>query len=163
MGHAQNKKPFFSQKQQKQILSFQNIFILTKYHVFWLSYECFSILCNTFLLKSAISSHNSCALANIFALEEKLPDESFQQIRNSNGKKLTPALIIFQANVCLLRANVCFLPLKMLEKTTNRLPDMPFGKNLKMRFLHHALSKALTKSKKTLVTLNPSSNYLGNA
>ena len=29
--------------------------------MFWLSYECFSIVCNAFLLKSAISSHNSCA------------------------------------------------------------------------------------------------------
>ena len=28
--------------------------------MFWLSYECFSILCHAFLLKSAISSHNSC-------------------------------------------------------------------------------------------------------
>ena len=28
--------------------------------MFWLSYECFSILCHVFLLKSAISSHNSC-------------------------------------------------------------------------------------------------------
>ena len=28
--------------------------------MFWLSYECFSILCDAFLLKSAISSHNSC-------------------------------------------------------------------------------------------------------
>ena len=27
--------------------------------MFWLSYECFSMLCNAFLLKSAISSHNS--------------------------------------------------------------------------------------------------------
>ena len=29
--------------------------------MFWLSYECFSVLCNAFLLKSAISSCNSCA------------------------------------------------------------------------------------------------------
>ena len=28
--------------------------------MFWLIYECFSILCNAFLLKSTISSHNSC-------------------------------------------------------------------------------------------------------
>ena len=28
--------------------------------MFWLSYECFSIFRNAFLLKSAISSHNSC-------------------------------------------------------------------------------------------------------
>ena len=28
--------------------------------MFWLSYECFSILRNAFLLKSTISSHNSC-------------------------------------------------------------------------------------------------------
>ena len=30
--------------------------------MFWLSYKCFCIMCNAFLLiKSAISSHNSCA------------------------------------------------------------------------------------------------------
>ena len=40
MGHIQNKNNFF-EKQQKQILSFQNLFILSKYHIFWLSYECF--------------------------------------------------------------------------------------------------------------------------
>ena len=34
--------------------------------MFWLSYECFSILCNAFLLKSAISSHNSCVQSHIF-------------------------------------------------------------------------------------------------
>ena len=28
--------------------------------MFWLRYECFSIVCNAFLLKSTISSHNSC-------------------------------------------------------------------------------------------------------
>ena len=28
--------------------------------MFWLSYECFFILCDAFWLKSAISSHNSC-------------------------------------------------------------------------------------------------------
>ena len=41
----------------------------TKHHMFWLSYECFSILCNAFLLKSAISSHSSC--------EEVLLNNSF--------------------------------------------------------------------------------------
>ena len=35
--------------------------------MFWLSYECFSLLCNAFLLKSAISSHSSCVfLSQIF-------------------------------------------------------------------------------------------------
>ena len=34
--------------------------------MFWLSYECFSILCNAFLLKSAISSHNSYDLSPSF-------------------------------------------------------------------------------------------------
>ena len=28
--------------------------------MFWLSYECFSISCDAFLLKSVIFSHNSC-------------------------------------------------------------------------------------------------------
>ena len=32
--------------------------------MFWLSYECFSIFHNAFLLKSAIFSHNSCAQFN---------------------------------------------------------------------------------------------------
>ena len=39
--------------------------------MFWLSYECFSILCNAFLLKSAISSHNSCGLGSGFIIYEK--------------------------------------------------------------------------------------------
>ena len=39
----------------------QNLFILTKYDIFSLSYECFFIFCNAFLLKSAISSHKNCA------------------------------------------------------------------------------------------------------
>ena len=34
-------------------------FYLNKVSLFWLSYECFSIFCNGFLLKSVISSHNS--------------------------------------------------------------------------------------------------------
>ena len=37
----------------KKILLYQNI-------MFWLSYECFSILCDVFSLKLVISSHNSC-------------------------------------------------------------------------------------------------------
>ena len=60
MGHTQIKKQIFFSEIIRPDLSFQNLFILTKYHMFWLSYECFSILCNAFLLKSPISSHNSC-------------------------------------------------------------------------------------------------------
>ena len=32
------------QKKQKQIINFPKRFILSKYHMFWLSNECFSIL-----------------------------------------------------------------------------------------------------------------------
>ena len=42
-----------TKKISKFILFYQNI-------MFWLSYECFSILCNVFLPKSVISSNNSC-------------------------------------------------------------------------------------------------------
>ena len=56
-------KNFFFQKLQNQILSFQNLFILTKYHMFWLSYECFLYCVMLFLLKSAISSHSSCVIS----------------------------------------------------------------------------------------------------
>ena len=31
-GHAQNEKQYFRQKQQKQIMSYQKLFILLKYH-----------------------------------------------------------------------------------------------------------------------------------
>ena len=53
MGHAQNKKQFFFRNNKNQILSFQNLFILTKYRMFWLSYKCFSILCNAFFAKKS--------------------------------------------------------------------------------------------------------------
>ena len=57
--------------------------------MFWLSYECFSKLCNVFLPKIAISSHNSCVAGmektffaifdatctHIFAL--KIPNKEF--------------------------------------------------------------------------------------
>ena len=49
MGHAQNKKQL--QKQENQIISFQKNFILLKCHMFWVSYECFSILYDAFLQK----------------------------------------------------------------------------------------------------------------
>ena len=62
MGHAQNQKTTFLQKQQNQIISFTKLLILSKYHTFWLSYECFSIFCDVFFLKSVISSHISCGL-----------------------------------------------------------------------------------------------------
>ena len=56
MGQAQNKKLFFFQKKQKQIISFQKFFILSKYQMFWLSYESFSILSDVFVKKSVIST-----------------------------------------------------------------------------------------------------------
>ena len=46
----------FLQKQQKQIISFQKRFILSKYNMFWMSYESFSILSDVFCQKIVISS-----------------------------------------------------------------------------------------------------------
>ena len=57
MGHTQDKKQFFFSEIAKPDPKLSKKFTLTKYHVLWLSYECFSILCSDFLLKSAISSH----------------------------------------------------------------------------------------------------------
>ena len=39
--------------------------------MFWLTYECFSIMCDAFLLKSVISSHNSCALTYFIGNQPK--------------------------------------------------------------------------------------------
>ena len=54
-------KKIFWQKWQNQIISFQKVFILSKYHnhMFWLSYESFSILSDVFCQKSLISSESS--------------------------------------------------------------------------------------------------------
>ena len=38
--------------------------------MFWLSYECFSILSNAFLIKSAISSHNSCETSSLVCAKQ---------------------------------------------------------------------------------------------
>ena len=62
MGNDQNEKhfSFFLQKYQKQILTFQKKFILTKYHIFWLSNESCSVLWDvssqkrSFLAKKAV-------------------------------------------------------------------------------------------------------------
>ena len=54
------KQKKFLQKKQNQIINFQEKLILSKYHIFWLSYECFSILYDVFMLKRVISSGNSC-------------------------------------------------------------------------------------------------------
>ena len=60
-GLRPKQKPiFFFQKEQSEILNFQKLFILTQYHMFWLGYECFSKLCDAFLLKSVISSQQLC-------------------------------------------------------------------------------------------------------
>ena len=59
--HPTQKTMFFFSEIIKSDPKLSKPFILTKYHMFWLSYECFSKLCNVFLLKSAISSHSSCA------------------------------------------------------------------------------------------------------
>ena len=49
----------------KHVLSLQKIFILTKYHMFRLSYESFFILCKAFFLKRAISSHSNCGISSV--------------------------------------------------------------------------------------------------
>ena len=55
-------------KVTKQIISFPKLFILSKYHMVWLSYEWFSILCDVFLLKRIISSHSSCVLLHTYPI-----------------------------------------------------------------------------------------------
>ena len=41
--------------------------------MFWLSYECFSILCDAFLLKSVISSHYSCLCVTLYKAARSSP------------------------------------------------------------------------------------------
>ena len=50
VGHTQNKQKIFLKKWKKQIISFPKLFILSKC-MFWLSYECFSVLWGCFFAK----------------------------------------------------------------------------------------------------------------
>ena len=58
----------------------------------WLSYECFSILCNVFLLKSAISSLNSCGYRNrCFLVALCMPPDSKETEFGSSDQKASPS------------------------------------------------------------------------
>ena len=62
---------FFSENNDKEIMTFQELFILYilfcfiyfiffKYHKFWINYKWFSVLCDNLLTKQPISCWNSC-------------------------------------------------------------------------------------------------------
>ena len=59
MGHTQNEAIYIYWKWQKEIISFQELFISSRYK-FWLSYEWFSDLYNILLPKSAIFGWKRC-------------------------------------------------------------------------------------------------------
>ena len=55
MDHTQNKKHFFGRNNKSRSSLFRNIlYNLSKYHMFWLSYESFSILSDVFCQKSVM-------------------------------------------------------------------------------------------------------------
>ena len=56
----------FFWRNNKNIINFQKHFVLSKY-MFWLSCECFSILCDVLLLKSVIYNHNSCVVFIVYS------------------------------------------------------------------------------------------------
>ena len=59
MDHAQNETNFFDKKKQKQIISFHKLFILSKHHMFWLSFESFSILGDAAVGYASIEKFNT--------------------------------------------------------------------------------------------------------
>ena len=72
-------KQFFCRNDKK---SFEKLFISSKYHIFWLSYEYFSILCDVFFAKkfifSCLQQFNTCfykvCKSNHFYMQhQKLP------------------------------------------------------------------------------------------
>ena len=70
----------------------------------------------------------------------------------------TPALTFSHAYFWPLRTTLCFLWLKMSDKRSGWLPDIPFCDSLNISPLCYILSKALKISRKTLLTSNLSSN-----
>ena len=65
MGHVQNERAIFFGRNNEQIFSFQKLFILSKYHMFWLSYESFSICVMFFFIKKESFSAKT-AVSNIY-------------------------------------------------------------------------------------------------
>ena len=56
MGHVQNETQMLLQEILKSDHQLLETLCLSKYHMFWLSYESFSILCDVFCHKSVIFS-----------------------------------------------------------------------------------------------------------
>ena len=56
MGHVQNETQMFLQEILKSDHQLLETLCLSKYHIIWLSYESFSILCDVFCHKSVIFS-----------------------------------------------------------------------------------------------------------
>ena len=93
MGYIQNKKLFFSEI-AKPDHKFSKRFILSKFRMFWLSYECFSLAYDAFLLKSVISSHSSCQntygrgyKSNILWLLSYIPTFYMSDLKCNNADK----------------------------------------------------------------------------
>ena len=69
-GPRPEQKTIFLAEITKPDHKLSKTFYFIKYHMFWLSYECFSILCDAFLVKSVISSHPNGFLYLLRTLEK---------------------------------------------------------------------------------------------
>ena len=95
---------------------------------------------------------------NSFALDVKLSDESFIQIKNNNEPRKdlcgTPTWTLVHDKFWPLSITLCFLLLKKLDKMWKSSPEMPFCFNLKISPSCQTLWKGLDMSEKALITSN---------
>ena len=90
--------------------------------------------------------------ARSLVLEDKPSAKSLIYIKNNNGPRMlprgTPALTLVHEEDYPFNTTLCFLFVKKCFKTFNKLPDIPFSCNLKIRPSCQTLSNAFEMSKK---------------
>ena len=116
------------------------------------------------VLLSWITENKDISSANNLVFEDNVSDKSLIYIRNDNGPSMetwgTPALTSDQSQTCPFNKTLCFLFLRNSHKRFSKLPDIPFRFNLKKRPSCQTLSNAFHISRKSPLTLNPSSTDL---
>ena len=118
--HPRRKKFFFARNNKSRSSAFRKFFILSKYHMFWLSYESFSILSDvsvkrvSFPAKTAVAVHYflHAFLSDYFcfACQICVHAQFFGKIKtNATHLYCTKALLICLENGFLHSVQVCFL------------------------------------------------------
>ena len=89
------------------------------------------------ITESWITEKREVSSAKSLVLEDKPSAKSLIYIENNNGPRMkpwgTPALTLVHEDHCPFNTILCFLFVKKCFKTFNKLPDIQFSCNIKIR------------------------------